>query len=68
MVEVRGSGGLRRRGDVVPGGQAVGHLGAIVIGGEPMAAGPEMRGDYAEHRQEPVGCAGARENSQQRRT
>jgi hypothetical protein len=22
----------------------------IVIGGEPMAAGPEMRGDYAEHR------------------
>ena len=22
-----------------------------------MAAGPEMRGDHAEHRQEPVGCA-----------
>ena len=47
-------------GDVVPGGQAVGHLGAIVIGGEPMAVGPEMRGDHAEHRQEPLGCAGGR--------
>ena len=35
--------------------EAVGHLGAIVIGGEPMAAGPEMRGDHAEHRQEPGG-------------
>ena len=23
-----------------------------------MAAGPEMRRDHAEHRQEPVGCAG----------
>ena len=43
-VEVRGSGGFRRPGDVVPGGEAVGHLGAIVIGGEPMAAGPEMHG------------------------
>jgi len=46
---------------VVPGGQAVGHLGAIVIGGEPMAAGPEMRGDHAEHRQEALGCAGGGE-------
>ena len=61
VVEVRGSGGLRRPGDVVPGGQAVGHLGAIVIGGEPMAAGPEMRGDHAGHRQEPLGCAGGAE-------
>ena len=26
-----------------------------------MAAGPEMRGDHAEHRQEPVGCAGGAE-------
>ena len=60
-VEVRGSGGFRRPGDVVPGGEAVGHLGAIVIGGEPMAAGPEMRGDHAEHRQEPLGCAGGAE-------
>ena len=42
-LEVRGSGGFRRPGDVVPGGEAVGHLGAIVIGGEPMAVGPEMR-------------------------
>ena len=42
-VEVRASGGFRRPGDVVPGGEAVGHLGAIVIGGEPMAAGPEVR-------------------------
>jgi hypothetical protein len=25
----------------------VGHFGAIVIGGEPMAAGPEVRGDHA---------------------
>ena len=49
-VEVRGSGGFRRPGDVVPGGQAVGRLSAIVIGGEPMAAGPKMRGEYAEHR------------------
>ena len=48
-------------GDVVAGGQALGHLGAIVIGGEPMAAGPEMRGNHAEHRQEPVGCAGGAE-------
>jgi len=38
-VKVRGSGGFRRPGDVVPGGEAVGHRGAIVIGGEPMAAG-----------------------------
>ena len=45
-VEVRGSGGFRRPGDVVSGGEAVGHLGGIVIGGEPMAAGPEMRGDH----------------------
>ena len=60
-VEVRGSGGFRRPGDVVPGGEAVGHLGAIVIGGEPMAAGPEMRGDHAEHRQEPLGSAGGAE-------
>ena len=36
---MRGSGGFRRPGDVVPGGEAVGHRGAIVIGGEPMAAG-----------------------------
>ena len=49
MVEVRGSGGFRRPGEVVPGGEAVGHLDAIVIGGEPMAAGPEVRGDHAEH-------------------
>jgi len=60
-VEARGSGGFRRPGDVGPGGEAVGHLGAIVIGGEPMAAGPEMRGDHAEHRQEPLGCAGGAE-------
>ena len=60
-VEARGSGGFRRRGDVVPGGEAVGHLGAIVIGGEPMAAGPEVRRDDAEHRQEPLGCAGGAE-------
>ena len=39
----------------------VGHFGAIVIGGEPMAAGPEMRGDHAEHRQEPLGSAGGAE-------
>ena len=26
-----------------------------------MAAGPEMRGDHAEHRQEPLGCAGGAE-------
>ena len=58
-VEVRSSGGFRRPGDVVPGGEAVGHLGAIVIGGEAMAAGPETRRDHAEHRQEPLGCGHA---------
>ena len=60
-VEVRGSGGFRRPGDVVPGGESSGHFGAIDIGGEAMAAGPEMRGDHAEHRQEPLGCAGGAE-------
>ena len=39
----------------------VGHLGVIVIGGEPMATGPEMRGDHAEHCQEPLGSAGGAE-------
>ena len=48
-------------GDLVPGGESSGHLGAIVVSGEPMAAGPEVRGDHAEHRQEPLGSAGGAE-------
>jgi hypothetical protein len=44
-------------GDLLPDGESSRHFDAIVIGGEPMAAGPEMRGDNAEHRQEPLGCA-----------
>src|SRR6478736_10472788 len=43
-VEVRGSGGFRRPGDVVPDREPSRHFGAIVVSGEPMAAGPEMRG------------------------
>ena len=56
-----GSGCGSQSGDLVPDGESSGHFGAIVISGEPMAAGPEMRGDHAEHRQEPVGCAGGAE-------
>ena len=56
-----GSGCGSQSGDLVPDGESSGHLGAIVVSGEPMAAGPEMRGDHAEHRQEPVGCAGGAE-------
>ena len=53
-----GSGCGSQSGDLVPDGESSGHFGAIVVSGEAMAAGPEMRGDHAEHRQEPVGCAG----------
>jgi len=56
-----GSGRGSQSGDLVPDGESSGHFGAIVIGGEPMAAGPEMRADHAEHRQEPVGGAGGAE-------
>ena len=38
-----------------------GHFGAIVVSGEAMAAGPEVRRDHAEHRQEPLGCTGCAE-------
>ena len=50
-----------RSGDLVPDGESSGHFGAVVIGREPMAAGPEMREDHAEHRQGPLGCAGGAE-------
>ena len=56
-----GSGCGSRSGDLVPDGESSGHFGAIVVSGEAMAAGPEMRRDHAEHRQEPLGCAGGAE-------
>ena len=56
-----GSGCGSQSGDLVPDGESSGHFGAIVLSGEAMAAGPEMRGDHAEHRQEPLGCAGGAE-------
>jgi hypothetical protein len=33
----------------------------MVVSGEAMAAGPEVRRDHAEHRQEPLGSAGCAE-------
>ena len=56
-----GSGCGSQSGDLVPDGESSGHFGAIVVSGEAIAAGPEMRGDHAEHRQEPLGCAGGAE-------
>ena len=61
-----GVGGMGQAAAVSPvtsfqDGESSGHFGAIVVSGEAMAAGPEMRGDHAEHRQEPVGCAGGAE-------
>src|SRR5688500_725066 len=56
-----GSGCGSQSGDLVPDGESSGHFGAIVVSGEAMAAGPEVRRDHAEHRQEPLGCAGGAE-------
>ena len=56
-----GSGCGSQSGDLVPEGESSGHFGAIVVSGEAMAAGPEVRRDHAEHRQEPLGCAGCAE-------
>ena len=56
-----GSGCGSQSGDLVPDGESSGHFGAIVVSGEAMAAGPQVRRDHAEHRQEPLGCAGCAE-------
>jgi hypothetical protein len=55
---VGGMGQAAAVGDLVPDGESSGHFGAIVVSGEAMAAGPEVRRDHVEHRQEPLGCAG----------
>jgi hypothetical protein len=36
------SGGCGQAGDLVPGREAVVHLGAVLRGGQPVAAGPEV--------------------------
>jgi hypothetical protein len=41
-------------GDLVPGGEPVGHFAAVVLGAQPVAAGPEVRGDTAERGEEPL--------------
>ena len=53
-VEVGGSGGDGHggAGDLMPGGESCGHFFSVLTGGEPVSAGPEMRGDPAEHREE----------------
>src|SRR6516164_6581260 len=56
-----GSGYGSQSGDLVPDDESSGHFGAIVVSGEAMTAGSEMRGDHAEHRQEPLGSAGCAE-------
>ena len=56
-----GSGCGSRSGDLVTDGESSRHFCAIVVSGEAMAAGPEVRRDHAEHRQEPLGCAGGAE-------
>ena len=56
-----GSGCGSQSGDLVPDGESSGHFGVIVVSGEAMAAGPEVRRDHVEHRQEPLGCAGGAE-------
>ena len=56
-----GSGCGSQSGDLVPDGESSGHFGAIVVSGEAMAAGPEVRRDHAEHRQEQLGSAGCAE-------
>jgi hypothetical protein len=38
--------------DLVPGGEAVGHLAAVLRCGEAVAAGSEVRRDRAEDREE----------------
>jgi hypothetical protein len=56
------SGGCRgQSGDLVPGGESSGHLVAILGCGESVAAGPEVRGYSAEHRQEPLRATGGGE-------
>ena len=42
------SGCGSQSGDLVPDGESSGHFGAMVVSGEPMAAGPEVRRDHAE--------------------
>ena len=44
-----GSGG-GYAGDVVPGGESVGHFGAAIARGELVSAGPKVRRNRAEHR------------------
>ncbi len=54
--EKPGSGGEYASG-VVPGGESVGHFGAVIARGELVSPGPEVRRDRTEHRQEPLRCA-----------
>lgn len=54
--EKPGSGG-EYAGGVVPGGESVGHFGAVIARGELVSPGPEVRRDRTEHRQEPLRCA-----------
>ncbi|CAB4930404.1 unannotated protein [freshwater metagenome] len=49
--------GSEYAGGVVPGGESVGHFGAVIARGELVSPGPEVRRDRTEHRQEPLRCA-----------
>ncbi len=49
-----GSDGGWYAGHVVPGGESVGHFGAVIARGELVSAWPEVRRDRTERRQEPL--------------
>ena len=51
-VPVPRSGRCGQADDLVPGGEAVGHLAAVLRCGEAVAAGSEVRRDRAEDREE----------------
>ena len=53
-----GSGHRGGAGDLVPGGESVGHFASVFLGAESVAAGSEVRGYLAEGGQEPLACLG----------
>ena len=52
---VSGHCGRGRASDLVPDDESLGHCAAVLGGGEPVTAGPEVRGDTTEGGQEPLG-------------
>jgi hypothetical protein len=43
IASLGGSGSDGQADDVVPGGESDAHLASVLLGGEPVAAGPELR-------------------------